>query len=81
MASAGWGLGSAGSSSQMLPANEPERTWPPPGMDDPEEQAAWWVAEVTGRKQPEGTSFQAWLKDGVALCELINAIAPEEKLR
>ena len=21
-------------------------------------QAAWWVAEVTGRKQPEGTSFQ-----------------------
>ena len=46
-------------SRQVLPANEPERTWPPPGMDDPEEQAAWWVAQVTARKQPEGTSFQA----------------------
>ena len=47
----------------MLPANEPERTWPPPGMDDPEEQAAWWVAQVTARKQPEGTSFQACLNN------------------
>ena len=49
---------------------------PPAGMNDPEEQAAWWVGAVTGREQPEGTSLQAWLKDGVVLCELINTISP-----
>ena len=50
--------------------------WPPAGMDDPEEQAAWWVGAVTGREKPEGTSLQAWLKDGVVLCELMNTISP-----
>ena len=50
--------------------------WPPSGMNDPEEQAAWWVGAVTGREQPEGSSLQAWLKDGVVLCELINTISP-----
>ena len=49
--------------------------WPPAGMDDPEEQAAWWVGAVTGREQPEGTSLQAWLESGVVLCELMNAIS------
>ena len=49
---------------------------PPAGMNDPEEQAAWWVGAVTGREQPEGSSLQAWLKDGVVLCELINTISP-----
>ena len=50
--------------------------WPPAGMNDPEEQAAWWVGAVTGRGQPEGTSLQAWLKSGVVLCELINTVSP-----
>ena len=50
--------------------------WPPAGMDDPEEQAAWWVGAVTGREKPEGTSLQAWLKGGVVLCELMNTISP-----
>lgn len=49
---------------------------PPAGMDDPEEQATWWVGAVTGREKPEGTSLQAWLKDGVVLCELMNTISP-----
>jgi hypothetical protein len=39
------------------------------------------VGAVTGRTQPAGASFQSWLKDGVALCELINAIAPAERLK
>ena len=50
--------------------------WPPTGMDDPEEQAAWWVGAVTGHKKPEGTSLQAWLKSGVVLCELMSTISP-----
>ena len=49
---------------------------PPAGMDDPEEQAAWWVGAVTGRKKPEGTSLQAWLRSGVVLRELMNSISP-----
>ena len=49
--------------------------FPPAGMEDPEEQAAWWVGTVTGREQPEGTSLQAWLESGVVLCELMNAIS------
>ena len=44
--------------------------------DDPEEQAAWWVGAVTGRQPPGDESLQAWLKSGVVLCELINAVAP-----
>ena len=51
---------------------------PPAGMNDPEEQAAWWVGAVTGHEQPEGTSLQAWLKSGVVLCELMDLISPEE---
>ena len=51
---------------------------PPAGMNDPEEQAAWWVGAVTGREQPEGTSLQAWLKSGVVLCELMDLISPEK---
>ena len=49
---------------------------PPAGMNDPEEQAAWWVGAVTGHKKPEGTSLQAWLKSGVVLCELMSTISP-----
>ena len=45
-------------------------------MNDPEEQAAWWVGAVTGREQPEGTSLQAWLRSGVVLRELMNSISP-----
>ena len=44
-------------------------------------QAAWWVTALTGREQPEGVLLQAWLRSGVALCELINAIAPAEMLK
>jgi len=59
-------------------AESGEYDGPPAGMNDPEEQAAWWVGAVTGREQPEGTSLQAWLKSGVVLCELMDLISPEE---
>ena len=45
-------------------------------MGSPEEQAAWWVGAVTGRQPTTDESLQAWLKSGVVLCELINAISP-----
>lgn len=34
-----------------------------------------WVEEVIGRRLPEG-DFAAGFKDGVGLCELLNAIKP-----
>uniref|UniRef100_A0A8B9JBK0 Calponin n=1 Tax=Astyanax mexicanus TaxID=7994 RepID=A0A8B9JBK0_ASTMX len=39
-----------------------------------EEELRLWINEVTGRKVPD--NFMEGLKDGVILCELINALQP-----
>ena len=43
--------------------------------ETPEAQARQWVAEVT-RHDAGGASLQAWLRSGIVLCELANAIEP-----
>ena len=50
------------------------------------EEAAEWVAAVTGAPPPDLRraallSFQAWLKSGELLCELVNRIKPGAHVR
>ena len=58
---------------------EEARRAPPPGAVD---EAAEWVSAVTGATPPEKepgeatrmAAFQAWLKSGELLCELVSAL-------
>ena len=53
----------------------------PTGVTEtPEAQARQWVAEVTQR-DAGGASLQAWLRSGIVLCELANAIVPSSAAR
>ncbi|XP_058804087.1 muscle-specific protein 20-like [Phymastichus coffea] len=41
-----------------------------------EAEAKEWIESVLGKKFPAGVAFEDHLKDGIVLCELMNAIQP-----
>ncbi|KAJ3336101.1 hypothetical protein HDU91_001890, partial [Kappamyces sp. JEL0680] len=45
-----------------------------------EQEARQWIESVVGHALPEGT-FQEQLKDGIVLCEVVNAIMPGKTLK
>ena len=53
---------------------------PPPGLipmtGDLEADTVAWIEVLTFHSRRRGQTYQAWLQDGVILCELANVIKP-----
>ena len=45
-------------------------------LQEDEDEAKAWIEAVTQLQKPDDESFEAWLRSGVVLCTLLNALKP-----
>ena len=45
-------------------------------LQEDEDEAKAWIEAVTELQKPDDESFEAWLRSGVVLCTLLNALKP-----
>ena len=45
-------------------------------LQEDEDEARAWIEAVTELQKPDDESFEAWLRSGVVLCTLLNALKP-----
>ena len=45
-------------------------------LQEDEDEARAWIEAVTQLQKPDDESFEAWLRSGVVLCTLLNALKP-----
>ena len=45
-------------------------------LQEDEDEARAWIEAVTQLQKPADESFEAWLRSGVVLCTLLNALKP-----
>ena len=45
-------------------------------LQEDEDEARAWIEAVTHLEKPADESFEAWLRSGVVLCTLLNALKP-----
>ena len=45
-------------------------------LQEDEDEAKAWIEAVTELQKPDDESFEQWLRSGVVLCTLLNALKP-----